>query len=1080
MDLSKEDFTKLFEIFKVECDEHIQKLNSALVSLEASPDQTDLIEEIFREAHSLKGAARMMNFSAIEAISHHLETILGKVKNNELALSRDVNDLILKGLDAVEAIVHTISDVGEEGEVDSSAILHELEIVSKGIPGIREDINPEEEGLSEDENPSYGDLNKQDYDKLFEIFSAESDEHIQKLSSALISLEATPDQSELIEEIFREAHSLKGAARMMDFRSIEGLSHHLETILGNVKNEGTPLTSDINSLILRALDAVEAIVQTISGGGREDEVDTQALMNELECASKKGSPQAPKASTSELQGNETDFLNLERDGAVKMDLDLFSQETRDAHRKLVNSLLEIEKAPNSLPEIKTAYEQAYALKGSARIVKHEAMGDIAFSMERLLQAILDKTLPISSPIVSILLEGSDFIRKFITEVEAEEVASVPQNFDKVISAINFLVKPPIDTHANTPVHDASPVQKQAIAPKEATQKRNVKASPSPPVKQNWPSKTSTDKPKSTVRVSSEKLDRLMDQTGEFLIMKLKARQRLVDVQTLINDYNGATRDIRNKISHLKKTALHRADIGAPKANHQKLDLLDMSGISFISDRLEFLHKSLYDDFRQFSIIIDRLQDDVKKTRLFPFQTVLDTFPRMVRDLSASVHKKVRLETSGVNIELDKYILEEIKDPLMHIIRNGIDHGIESPEERVKLGKPEAGLITIEVSHKGNNGVIKVVDDGRGIDLERIKHSALKKSLYTEKELELMKEKQILNLIFHPGFSTSEIITDLSGRGVGMDVVKSNIEKLSGTIDIETEPSKGSTFTMVIPLTLSTTQSLKITVCGGTYFLPVNMVERIIKVVEKDLPVMEGFPAIHYSGSYIPYVKLGTILEMTGSETKRNDELDELERPVAVLRSGKTLAAFALDGFMGEEEILMKGLGPYMKRVRNISGVTIMRDGTIAPVLNVTDLINTVQLNGIVSSKKGGVKMESKMALSVLVVDDSVMTRTLEKNILESYGYRVSTAVDGRDALSKLQERDFDIIVSDVQMPNLNGLDFTQQVRQDKRYKDIPVILVTALESDEDKRRGIEVGADAYIVKSSFDQSNLLSTIKKLV
>ncbi len=1074
MELSQEDFDKLLEIFKTECDEHIQKLNASLISLETNPDQTDLIEEIFREAHSLKGAARMMNFSSIEAISHHMETILGKVKNNEVALSTDINDLILKGLDAVESIVQNISGLGEEGEVDSSDILNDLERVSKGESPIQVDPDedgPEAEDFTEDAAQDYGGLSQEDFDKLFEIFKTECDEHIQKLIASLISLETNPDQTDLIEEIFREAHSLKGAARMMNFSSIEAISHHMETILGRVKNEGIVLSAEVNDLILKGLDVVETIVRTISDGGSEGEVDSLALLEALEQASKEESLAIPVEEKTEDKKGEAN-TETQEDHVYKRDLGLFSEETRVAHRKLVDSLLEIEKGPDNTSEIKIAYEQAYALKGSARIVKHKAMGDIAFSMENLLNAVLEKTLPISSPIVSILLEGSDFIRKFINQVEEEEAESVSPEFEKVISAIDFLVKPPDlpQSLKNKPAQTKPVVHKKPIQPKDTQPKP-------PPIKQKKPNRPSKEKPKSTVRVSSEKLDRLMDQAGEFLIMKLKAQQRLVDMQTLIDDYNSATRDIKNKIVQFKTTNLPGDDLENQKIGHQKPDALGLgSAFSFISDRLEFLHKSLYDDFRQFSIIIEQLQDDVKKTRLFPFQTVLETFPRMVRDLSASVHKKVRLETLGVNIELDKYILEEIKDPLMHIVRNSIDHGIETPEERQKSGKSEDGVITIEVSHKGNNGVVKVMDDGRGIHVDKIKQLAVKKSLYTEKEVGQMKEKQVLNLIFHPGFSTSDIITDISGRGVGMDVVKSNIEKLNGSIDIDTEPSKGSTFTMVIPLTLSTTQSLKIAVNGATYFLPVNMVERIIKVVESTLPVIEGFPAVYYSGSYIPYVKLGKILEMANSDAAENGDT---ERPVAILRSGKALAAFAMDRFMGEEEILMKGLGKYMKRVRNVSGVTIMRDGTIAPVLNVTDLMNTVQLSGISSSKRDRGKNDVKVALSILVVDDSVMTRTLEKNILESYGYQVSTACDGQDALAKLQEAEFDIIVSDVQMPNMDGLDFTQQVKQDRRYKDIPVILVTALESDEDKKRGIEVGADAYIVKSSFDQSSLLSTIKKL-
>lgn len=1076
MDLSKEDFERLFEVFKIECDEHIQNLNSALISLEENPNQFELIEEIFREAHSLKGAARMIKFTSIEKISHHLETVLGKIKNNELSFSSEINGLILKSLDTVEEIVQTISDGGAEDGVDISNLLNALQVSAKEDgPVDIEILEQDKRQTPKSRKQRKSALTSKDFESLFEVFKVECDEHIQNLNAALISLEEDSNQSHHFEEIFREAHSLKGAARMMNFKSIEDISHHIETILGKIKNKKLTFSTEIGDLILKGLDTVETIVKTIPKGEAEGDVDSIALINELEKVSSDNAPvkEGPIANT------DRDIVVTEiEETEIKGDLDLFTQETRDSHKKLVDNLLKIEKQPENIKAIKNAHEQAYALKGSARIVKHGEMGDISLSMEKLLQEILNKTIPISSAIVSILLDGSDFIKSFIHQVEANEQSKTHPDFYKTKAAIDSLIKTPTIPQKEKDILSTDQAACSNVNPKKT--ERSV--APPPYEKSGFKTQTkgnSTNKQKSTVRVSSGKLDRLMDQAGELLIMKLKARQRLEDVQAIINDYNAFHRDIKNKPNWIRNEKDDNNTFNNDNNTFSKKPLLSEMGgrLSSIFDQLELLHKSLYDDFRQFSIIIEKLQDDVKKTRLFPFQTVLDVFPRMVRDLSVSVKKKVKLEVSGGDIELDKYILEEIKDPLMHIIRNCIDHGIESPEERVKLGKPETGLIKVGISHKGNNGVIKVRDDGKGINIERIKYLAIQKSIYSEKEINQMKEKQILTLIFHPGFSTSEIITDISGRGVGMDVVKANIEKINGTIEIETEASKGSTFTMTIPLTLSTTQSLKISVCGETYFLPVNMVEKIIKVVEKDLPVLEGYPAVYYADSYIPYVRLGSILEIPDAESV-NDA--ELEKPVAVLKSGNTLTAFSMDRFVGEEEILMKGLGQHMKRVRNISGVTIMRDGNIAPVLNVTDLISTVQLSGFARSRRKIEKTVAKNELSVLVVDDSMMTRTLEKNILESHGYRVSTAVDGQDALSKLQEQNFDIIVSDVQMPNLNGLDFTGQVKQDKRFKHIPVILVTALESAEDKKRGIEVGADAYILKSSFDQSNLISTIIRLV
>ncbi|MFQ5597640.1 MAG: Hpt domain-containing protein [Nitrospiria bacterium] len=1055
MDLNKEDFERLFEVFKVECDEHIQNLNEALISLEENPDQSELIEEVFREAHSLKGAARMINFSSIEQISHHLETILGKVKSSEMTFSSEISGLVLKGLDVIETIVQSISEGDEENKIDTSGILHELErAFNPDVPDKAGNGKEADTESADDETAS--ELHEDDFSQFLAVFKVECKEHIQNLNEALISLEENPNQPDLIETVFREAHSLKGAARMMNVTSIENISHQLESILGSVKNKRMDFSTEVGDLVLKGLDAVENILQDLSENDKSEgseAIDADKIIAELkrahhiQAAVSKGEngPASHRSNTTASQAP----------SEIKGDIALFSQETRDAHKKLVTNLLELERESGRRSALKNAYEQAYALKGSARIIKHLEMGDLSLSLEKLLHEMMNGAIPVSKNLTGALLDATDLVNEYIGQIEADAGIQPSPHFKKINNRLDAWIKTA-----------SSPIDK-----KTKTAQKNIRT-------QTMWKKPPTGKQSSTVRVSSEKLDRLMDQGGELLIMKLKARQRLTDIQTIIDDFNVLQRDIKkNPRSSIKLKRLHKDNHEYNPTSQKTPNTEIREKLSPIFDQLESLQKYLDDDFRQFSITLDRLQDDIKKTRLFPFQTILDVFPRMVRDLSLAVKKQVKLVTIGGHIELDKYILEEMKDPLMHIIRNCIDHGIESPEERTAQGKPETGLITVDVSHKGNNGVIKVMDDGRGILTDKIKKSAIKKSLFIEKDLDQMNEKQVLNLIFHPGFSTNEIITDISGRGVGMDVVKSNIEKLKGTIELDTEPSNGSTFTMTIPLTLSTTQSLKISVNGETYFLPVNMVERIIRVIERDLPVVEGYPTVYYSGSYIPYVKMGSILELHDAPQIENAHS---ERPVAILRNGNTLVAFGMDHFMGEEEILMKGLGHYMQRVCNISGVTIMRDGNIAPVLNVTDLINTVQLKGVTRPHQNTAKKDGHLGQAILVVDDSAMTRTLEKNILESYGFRVTTAVDGQDAISKLQEHHFDVIVSDIQMPNINGLDFTGQVKQDDRYKHIPVILVTALESDEDKKKGIEVGADAYIAKSSFDQSNLLRTIQRLV
>ncbi|HBA27235.1 MAG TPA: hypothetical protein DCY98_07590, partial [Nitrospinae bacterium] len=818
-------------------------------------------------------------------------------------------------------------------------------------------------------------FSKEEFEKLFEIFKLECDEHIQKLNSGILTLEENPDNVGLIGEILRDAHSLKGAARMIDFKSIEDISHNLETILGKIKKGEIKLSTEIANLIFNSLENISEIVKIISQGGREDEVDISSLIEQLKKASK-GEPFSKPSAKKNKPDETPNLYPLSEDG---IDMNLFMEETTDSYQNLINSLIKIEKSPDNKKAIETAYNQIHALKGSARMIKHSKMDSLSLAMEQILSGAMDKKIVITPSLISTLLSGADFIKIFIHQIgskmnppynwqNSDEVLpkDIDQNtFRELIDIINS-VNPYLSTDRQ---------QTTETSPKIPNIKKGHKPNDG----------ASAIQSKNTVRVASEKLDRLMEEAGELLIMKLKAQQRVIHVQSIINECNLTNQSFKKN----KRVIRHQAKLQNDKTSEvtEKRILTEFEKkISNLSDRLDSFYKTLSNDSHQLSLIIEKLQDDIRKTRLLPFHTIMSAFPKMVRDISVNENKKIKFEFSGGDIELDKFILEEIKSPLMHMLRNSIDHGIEPTEDRIKFGKTEEGNIKILLSQRGNNAIIEIIDDGSGINIEQLKSSAVKKGLYTEKEMQQMKERQILNIIFQPGFSTSKIITDISGRGIGMDVVKATIERLNGTIDIETSKNTGTRFILTIPLTLSITHAIKFFVNNEIYYIPINMIERIIIVDEKNLSTIERGLAIHYNGSIIPYVRMQQILEIPVSESK------ESERFAIILKTGNTMAAFAIDKFLGEEDITIKGLGNYMKRVRNISGITIMSDGNIAPILNVPDMINAIQLRGIASTKRKIESPDVEKHLSILVIDDSIMTRTLEKNILESYGYDVVTAI----------------------------------------------------------------------------------------
>jgi two-component system chemotaxis sensor kinase CheA len=412
------------------------------------------------------------------------------------------------------------------------------------------------------------------------------------------------------------------------------------------------------------------------------------------------------------------------------------------------------------------------------------------------------------------------------------------------------------------------------------------------------------------------------------------------------------------------------------------------------------------------------------------------------------------------------------------VRNCIDHGIEKPEERLRLKKALSGKIQIVISHTNSKKVeIIISDDGAGIDFEKIKSSAVRLGIISQEDAGKLEDQKVISLIFQSGVSASPIITDISGRGLGLAIVREKVEKLGGSVSCETKTGAGTTFRIILPLTIATYRGILIRLNENLFVLPAVHMDSVKRIKADGIKTVENRETISLNGSAVSLVHLSAVLEIPQKE--RNDESREFIQAV-ILSSADKRIAFRVDEVLNEQEVLVKSLGKQLSRVRNIAGATILGAGKIAPILNISDLMKSavkVSVSPVAVVREKEIKAKRK---SVLIVEDSITSRTLLKNILETSGFDVKTTVDGIDAFTILKTGDFDIVVSDVDMPRMNGFDLTAKIRSDKKFADLPVVLVTALESREDRERGIDVGANAYIIKSSFDQSNLIETIKRLI
>jgi two-component system, chemotaxis family, sensor kinase CheA len=587
----------------------------------------------------------------------------------------------------------------------------------------------------------------------------------------------------------------------------------------------------------------------------------------------------------------------------------------------------------------------------------------------------------------------------------------------------------------------------------------------------------------TIRINTAKLDGLLFQVEGLLSAKLTSEQRAAEMR----DAAGALAVVNRERGRAGVNTLHQAmerslkrDTAA-RADAYLRRLLDF--IAWEAAQLKSLEAKLNaaagraeHDRRAIAGMVDGLLEDMKKALMQPVSAMLETLPKFLRDLARAQGKEVELIATGGEIEIDRRILEEMRDPLIHLVRNCMDHGIETPEVRRRCGKAARGTITFTAAQKDGSRIeIVVADDGAGIDVHKVQQAAFKVGVAAVKDAQHADADQALPLVFQSGVSTSPIITDLSGRGLGLAIVREKVEKLGGVIALSSEPGRGTAFRILLPLTLATLRGVHVLVSGRQLVVPTNRVVQALRVKPDLIKTVENRETIQWNGQTVALVHLADVLELPRRSGPPADTVQ-----VIILGTVDTRIAFCVDEILHEQELLMKPLGKQLSRVRNVAGASVLGNGKAVPVLDVPDLIRSAvkaAATPVASTLQSDVEGESA---SILVAEDSITSRTLLKNILESAGYTVATAVDGADAFTLLKTQPCDLVISDVEMPHMSGFDLTAKIRADAALAELPVVLVTALESRADREHGIDVGANAYIVKSSFDQSNLLDVVRRLI
>lgn len=764
---------------------------------------------------------------------------------------------------------------------------------------------------------------------------------------------------------------------------------------------------------------------------------------------------------------------------------LFKTSSEEHLQNLENGLLDLEKNSQDPARLEEVLREAHTLKGDARMLGVDDVEVLIHQIEDVFVAVKKQEQVLTPQLCESLYQGLDAVRKIVREA-VTGVASGVNTFSVLAQLMGASTNTSLEdeeslfapTVTNGEVdlfaEPTAQLEVDALFPDIASSEPLAQV-PTPDIAATSESSYQIE----TIRVEPQKLDTLMTQAGELAVTKQRIAYHLTEIEEIVTLYDEWNREAfvqRLALDNLEKTSANSSANGQLHFHHRVEQRLDRLGLL-----INRLRGQAYEDTARLELVANELEAGISTLRLLPASTVFNLFPRLVRDLASQQSKKINLVMEGGDTTADKRILEEMKDPLMHMIRNSIDHGIETPQEREKLGKPPTATIRLRGYQTANSIGIEIVDDGRGLDTERIKSTALRRGVCSQEELAKMTSTQIQMLIFAPGFSTRTEVTELSGRGIGLDVVRSKVEQLKGAIAVESNQGLGCTFKLQLNTTLTTTHVLIVEVNSVSYAIPVDSVQTTLLVARSEIFAIDGCQTIVLDNQPVSVAWLTDLLQLPLTVPTSPKAADATAKmlPCIVLQVGTERLGLLVDALLDQQNVVLKPQSKLLERVRNVSGATILGTGEVCMILNPQDLLKSVQkrtVNGAVAQQF----VQEIKKPTILLVEDSITIRTQVKRILEGAGYDVTAAVDGLDGFNKLKSRNFDAVVSDVQMPNLDGLSLTAKIRQQKEYTELPIILVTTLASDEDKKRGADAGANAYLTKGNFEQKLLLDTLKRLI
>lgn len=762
-------------------------------------------------------------------------------------------------------------------------------------------------------------------------------------------------------------------------------------------------------------------------------------------------------------------------------MDLFRMEVETQTGILNHSLLALETDPNAAAELEALMRAAHSIKGAARIVQVDAAVKVAHVMEDCFVAAQKGAIALEATQIDILLQGSDMLLRIgqISETQLSRWQTEHEaEIETLVAAISAIASPIVQEHSLTieaSAQELAVIPPTSIIPQPTKELVSVQATPvlretrdREPTQQ--PSHSSDRPADRVVRMSAENLNRLMGLAGESLVEAnwlvpfadslLKLRNRQTELSNLLEKLQELLPD-----EQLNQRTEEHLNATRQKANECR---------QLLNDRLDELELFA----RRSTNLSDRLYREVIASHMRPFGDVGKGFPRMMRDLARHLGKQVKFEIVGKSTKVDRDILEKLEAPLAHILRNAIAHGIESPPERLAAGKSPEGVVRLEALHRAGMLSITVSDDGRGAELELLRQKIVTKGLTSPEMAAQMTEAELMDFLFLPGFSTADAVTEISGRGVGLDVAQSMAQEVGGALRALSQPGKGMSFHLQLPVTLSVIRTLLVEISGEPYAFPLTRIERIAMVSTDAISVAENREYFTMEGQNIGLVSADQVLEL------REFPLNSEALPVIVISDRISRYGLVVHRFIGERDLVVRPLDSRLGKVKDISSAALLEDGSPVLIIDVEDMVRSIDhLLASGQLSKVGRHEESIVAKAhkrILVVDDSITVREMERKLLQNKGYEVEVAVNGMDGWNAVRTGHYDLILTDVDMPRMNGIELVTQIKNNPNLKSLPVIIVSYKDREEDRIRGLEAGANYYLTKSSFHDDTLLNAVTDMI